>query len=63
VLSTKQHDDGTPYTNLPIPDVSLAERKVNINLNGRQAIPTGQQKNPSAVKYPYATSEKLIKTF
>jgi hypothetical protein len=43
-------------TNLPIPDISLAERKVNINLNGRQAIPTGQPNNPTADKYPYATS-------
>jgi hypothetical protein len=42
-------------TNLPIPVVNIAERKVNTNLNGRQATPTGQPNNTSAVKYPYAT--------
>jgi hypothetical protein len=42
--------------NLPIPAVNIAERKVNTNLNGRQATPTGQPNNTSAVKYPYATS-------
>jgi hypothetical protein len=34
---------------------NIAERKVNTNLNGRQATPTGQPNNTSAVKYPYAT--------
>jgi hypothetical protein len=37
---------------MPIPVVSLAERKVNTNLNGRQATPTGQPNNPIAVKIP-----------
>jgi IS30 family transposase len=37
--------------NLPIPVVSIAKRKVNKNLNGRQATRTCQSNNPSAVKY------------
>jgi hypothetical protein len=41
---------------MPIPVVSIAKRTVNTNLNGRQATPTGQPNNPSAVKYPHATS-------
>jgi hypothetical protein len=32
--------------------VNIAERKVNTNLNGRQATSTGQPNNTSAVKYP-----------
>jgi hypothetical protein len=45
---------------LPIPVVSVAERKVNTNLNGRQATATGQHYNPSAVKYPYATHVSIF---
>jgi hypothetical protein len=38
--------------NLPIPVVSIAERNVNTNINGREATPMGQPNNSSAVKYP-----------
>jgi hypothetical protein len=44
----------------PIPVVSIAKRKVKINLNGRQATPTGRPNNPLAVKYPHATYVKKL---
>jgi hypothetical protein len=46
--------------NLPIPVVSIAERKVHTNLIGRQATPTGQPNNLTAVKYPFATSVSVL---
>jgi hypothetical protein len=39
--------------------VNIAERKINTNLNGWQANPTGQPNSTSAVKHPMQHMQQL----